>query len=110
MQQILENLKITVDRLILQYREYVQNEEFLTSFINDLHPNLLAIYKKDLDQLSNEMTFKNHIVWLMYKTQAYKDTNHSINTLQDLIDHCSPIDDICTQRFFKAMAFKKCEF
>jgi hypothetical protein len=69
--------------------------------------NLYEIYKrlknvedKSLrDSLSDIMRFDTPIVWVGYKTLAYRGTKNEIKTIADLKAHCSDPDDICAKRF-----------
>lgn len=109
------NKKI-VKRLILQYGEY----EFLQSEIKNLENQKfslvlkkknkddaelksvnkqLELLQKDLQQVSDEMTFANPIIWIMYKYEAYKNTPKAIKTMYDFRKHCEPDGYICTMRF-----------
>lgn len=106
-------MKAETKRLILQYKEYTN----ITSKINNLNSRLIRYKilgevndKNDLktkikllerlqSRISDEMSFKDPIIWIEYKYYAYKGTSKSINTLLDLYQHCLPKDYICTKRF-----------
>ena len=104
----------TVKRLILQYKEYQDVQKDIDkvkdliikqklsngniSRINYLNKKLL-ISVNLLNRISDEMTFKDPIVWILYKYYAYKGTVKDINNLNDLIQHCIPVDYVCTKRF-----------
>ncbi len=118
-----------VCRLIMQYEEYLflseairelENERFTSiarvakeknTSISTFTGNLagreflksidqkISLYKTDLQRLSDEMTYPNHYIWMMYKDKAYQDTSMEIATLADLRRHCSPLGYICTIRF-----------
>jgi hypothetical protein len=118
-----------VERLIMQYREYVFLSEMIQKLENDrfaeaariakeknisisditqskksfaplrLVDQKIALLKTDLQRLSDEMTYPNHYVWMMYKDKAYKGTSTEIATLADFKRHCSPEGYICTTRF-----------
>ena len=103
-----------VDRLIMQYKEYVFLNDHIKKLENDKFAELLkkkdsdklqtiddklSLIKIDLDQVSNEMTFANPIIWMMYKYKAYKDTSSEISTLGDFRKHCEPDGYICTERY-----------
>jgi len=104
--KILNNSKKVVKRLILQYQEYISTmanisqleEDYICNPSQLLEKNILN-QKKLLDQISNEMTFADPIIWIIYKHLAYQNTPKAINTLGDLRHHCEPIDYICTKRF-----------
>ena len=55
--------------------------------------------KKNLQLLSDSMTFSNPFVWIMYKFEAYKNEAQSIRTMRDFRIHCGKVEDICTKRF-----------
>jgi hypothetical protein len=55
--------------------------------------------RKNLQSLSNSMTFSNPFVWIMYKFEGYKNEAQSIRTMRDFRIHCSKVGDICTKRF-----------
>jgi hypothetical protein len=50
-------------------------------------------------EISDEMTFANPVVWMMYKFKAYADTSNAIRDMEDFRKHCSPDGYICTTRF-----------
>jgi hypothetical protein len=84
----------SVDRLLLQLVEY-----------SSLNGKQLDDWQ---NRVSDEMSFANPYIWLSYKSKAYKNTNHVIDTWSDLVEHCSPIDDICHQRLdFISKQFSK---
>lgn len=127
--KVINNAEIIVDRLILQYKEYknlieemklleqqyvkavasISKKEKLnpikvmSNFIN--YPILITlktkldILIKDSEQISDEMTFRNPIVWMMYKSKAYRGTVKEISNWQEFKDHCKPEGYICTQRY-----------
>lgn len=53
----------------------------------------------DLQRISDEMTFANPVVWMMYKYKAYQGTSQAITDMQDFRKHCSKPDYICTKRY-----------
>lgn len=55
--------------------------------------------KKNIQSLSDSMTFSNPFVWIMYKFEAYKNEAQPIRTMRDFRIHCSKAGDICTKRF-----------
>lgn len=59
----------------------------------------LALKERDRDQISDEMTFANPIIWIMYKDIAYKGTQQEIRDWAAFKDHCAPKDYICGRRF-----------
>ncbi len=102
-----------VDRLIMQYKEYVLLNEIIQKLENQkliyvLKKNnklikkidkMISLFKKDREQLSNEMTFANPVIWMIYKYQAYKGASNEIKTIGDFRKHCEPEGYICTLRF-----------
>lgn len=61
--------------------------------------NKINVLNRLLDRIGDEMTFPTPSIWIMYKYNAYKDTDKQIKTVKDFIDHCSPEGYICTKRF-----------
>jgi hypothetical protein len=53
----------------------------------------------DLQRISDEMTFANPVVWMMYKYRAYQGTSQAITDMQDFRKHCSKPGYICTKRY-----------
>lgn len=100
-----------VDRLILQYNEYIalQNEieklqnEKLMLITKDISTNevdkKIKLLKLDQNQISDEMTFADHIIWMIYKYKAYKGKPNEISNLRQFRNHCSPQGYICTTRY-----------
>ena len=127
--EVLKKAESIVNRLVLQYHEYVLlSEEIdrmkteklkLTAMLSKSHntpmseiaaherdyPELadcldrLALKERERDQVSDEMTFANPVVWIMYKDVAYKGTQQEIKDWAAFKDHCSPEDYICGKRF-----------
>ncbi len=92
------NIALAVERLLLQYQEY----QLLSEAIKNTPPSdmrAMALLKQDRQQVSDEMTFANHVIWLMYKHRAYQGTAKALHTLGDLKVHCAPVDDICHKRW-----------
>ncbi len=126
-----------VERLIMQYAEYLflseviselENERFTTvariakekntsiavitrdpAYLELLKPidQKISLYKTDLQRLSDEMTYPNHYIWMMYKDKAYRGTSTEIATLADFRRHCSPTGYICSTRFRFVSAYLK---
>lgn len=124
-----ERFDRTVQRLVLQYREYaaltqriaeLEAERFAAlariaardgvrvpavivreATIPELEPirRGIALATRDLQRLSDEMSFANPYIWVMYKYRAYRSTSTEIATLDDLRRHCSPSGYICTIRY-----------
>ena len=59
----------------------------------------LALKERERDQVSDEMTFANPVVWIMYKDIAYKRSQQEIKDWAAFKDHCAPEDYICGKRF-----------
>jgi len=59
----------------------------------------LSLVERDRDQVSDEMTFANPIIWMMYKDIAYKGAQNEIRDWAAFKDHCAPEDYICGKRF-----------
>lgn len=59
----------------------------------------LALARIDQQRISDEMSYQNHIVWMMYKYAAYIGTPSAIPTVGAFQRHCSPKDYICTKRY-----------
>lgn len=93
-----QHILVAVDRLILQYQEYRLLTEAIESEPAE-NSRAIALLQRDRQQISDEMTFGNHIIWLMYKHKAYQHTPKALTTLGALITHCAPVDDICHQRW-----------
>jgi hypothetical protein len=117
----------TVERLILQYKEYLcladkikkleaQKLRVLVKIsrkegvpIGSLKANkhrdiedlerLIELTKLDQKQVSDEMTFANPVVWIMYKDRAYRGTSQGIEDWAAFKEHCAPRDYICGKRF-----------
>lgn len=106
-------MKVETKRLILQYKEY----NTVTTEINSLRNKLIKyklqgemtklnklsakinLLEKLQSRISDEMSFRNPIVWIEYKYYAYKGTNKNMDTLSDLFQHCLPSEYVCTKRF-----------
>jgi len=129
LEQIKEYAEMAVDRLIMQFKEYsflsnlikqIDEKMFLVmakiakESSRDLvqikeevsdHPELIALEKQKqihirlLARLSDEMTFANPLIWMMYKHKAYQGTSTEIATIEDFRRHCEPADYICGKRY-----------
>lgn len=55
--------------------------------------------KASVQRVSDDMTFANPVIWMMYKDEAYKDEAHPIRTMHAFRVHCSKPGYICTKRF-----------
>lgn len=71
----------------------------------DVYPELSSVAvevaqaEAHRQQISDAMTFPDHIVWTMYKYEAYRGTAAEIRTMGHLRAHCRPKDYICSKRF-----------
>lgn len=100
-----------VNKLLNQYQQYKKLLEELGAIERQLakakllgtNQSLLKseqiTLKKELQTLSDAMTFANPIIWIQYKNLAYKDEAQPITTMHDLRVHCSKPDYICTKRY-----------
>lgn len=78
----------------------VQNKVNHLLNLYEIYKRLKNVEDKSLrDSLSDIMRFDTPLVWVGYKTLAYRDTKYEIKTITDLKDHCSDPDDICAKRF-----------
>ncbi len=59
----------------------------------------IAKAERDQQRVSDEMTFANPVVWMMYKFKAYAGTSTAIVDMEDFRKHCTPDGYICTTRF-----------
>jgi hypothetical protein len=59
----------------------------------------IELAETELQRLSDEMTFANPVVWMMYKHQAYLGTSQAILDMEDFRKHCSKPGYICTKRY-----------
>lgn len=102
----------SVERLIIQYKEYSE----ISKYISELESKLLldggstilgqiTFLKRRLARLSDEMSFANHIVWMKYKREAYRNQSGEIVNMSDFKKHCSPDGYICTKRFAYLKSF-----
>lgn len=55
--------------------------------------------RRELEELSDSMTFSGPTVWMRYKFEAYKDEAQPICTMYEFRLHCSKPGYICTKRF-----------
>ncbi len=129
MKELIAFCERTADRLVMQYGEYafldrkikeLESEKFkmiaeaaknrrisvLDAMKEEEAAGRLApaderikLCKADLQRISDEMTYPNPVVWMMYKDKAYKGTSSEIATLGDFRRHCEPQGYICTLRF-----------
>lgn len=122
-------LDAVVNRLILQFQEYTMWNQIIAQLeikklqcANEIaqmtgrsltavmaatfvYPNLqgieddLELAKLDQQRISNEMSYQNHLVWMLYKHRAYIGTPQEILTVGAFQRHCTPKDYICTKRY-----------
>lgn len=52
-----------------------------------------------LNKISDDMTFADPMVWMLYKYRAYQDEAQPILNMNDFRIHCSQPGYICTKRF-----------
>ena len=103
--------RAAVDRLLQMYASYKQMALGLSDLSQQVaKQKLLGGRDKVLEQefqkktdalqtLSNEMTFANPVVWIMYKRLAYEDEPQPIKTYHDFRLHCAKPGYICTNRY-----------
>lgn len=123
---LIKQAENTVERLILQYKEYVMLTDHIQvleteklemlardakekgvslsvvmASANEDHAvnRWLSLLKTDVQQVSDEMTFANPLIWMMYKDKAYKGTSTEIKTWKDFKKHCEPEAYICGIRY-----------
>jgi hypothetical protein len=70
-----------VEILLKQYQEYLN--------LND---------ENQKQKIADEMFYDDPIIWMMYKKEAYKNTQDAINSLGDLKEHATG-HGICAKRF-----------
>jgi len=128
-EEIIKDSDQIVNRLIMQYKEYMRllnkiknkDKELLEAIatagkrLGKIPSELLQdnykdsdtkainkekdLLKIDLDQISDEMTFANPIIWMMYKYKAYKGASNEISNMRQFRNHCTPKGYICTERY-----------
>lgn len=59
----------------------------------------IEVAEQNLQRISDEMTFTNPVVWMMYKFKAYAGTSQAITDMADFRKHCSKPGYICTKRY-----------
>lgn len=62
-------------------------------------PYHLDMLARELQLLSDTMTFDTPRIWIEYKYRAYQDDPQPITTMHDLRLHCSKPGYICTTRY-----------
>lgn len=100
-----------VDQLVVMYKEYKALQTRQVDYRRQLAKaklrgddttQLQAEYDdltKQMQVISDEMTYSSPSVWILYKYEAYADDAQSIRTMQDFRQHCSKPGYICTKRF-----------
>ena len=126
-QEVLSGPRKAVDHLLDQYNDYLKvsavidelrTEQVKTairlakaaglSFTTVLTENReeikeigerISFSKRELQRISDEMTFADPVIWVMYKYRAYAGTSKAIVDMEDLRAHCRPDGYICTKRY-----------
>lgn len=126
---VLKKAESTVKRLVLQYGEYLSLTDEIDRLKTEKlklaaaisktrgvvladvaahereYPELadcgdrLALLERERDQVSDEMTFADPVIWIMYKDVAYKGSRQEIKDWAAFKDHCAPEDYICGKRY-----------
>jgi len=88
-----------VDILLDKYIQYKNKatQFYIAEKRKDIH--IIPKLKKEIQSISESMKFDTPLIWLMYKYQAYKNTDSNISTLGDLRAHFNSPGDICYKRF-----------
>lgn len=106
-----DKVRQQTDALLTMYHDYKQvlaeQQQLATELAKaKLRGNSTVAIQKEYDDttrqlqaVSDAMTFPSPIVWMMYKFEAYADESQSIRTMQDFRTHCSKPGYICTKRF-----------
>ncbi|MDP3771281.1 MAG: hypothetical protein Q8R16_03200 [bacterium] len=125
----LHHAEIAVERLLTQYREYLdamraieqQRSKKLAHVaeisrqhgmsIQDVlaqddayetlrdDARIIRLLERDRDQIADAMTFANPLIWIMYKDRAYRGTSQAIRDWAAFKLHCAPEGYICGKRF-----------
>jgi hypothetical protein len=120
--------KLSVQRLLAQYAEYLELDKAVSLAKAKYEQRLLAVAKEravplsdvatlvsqDLEvqyqasvrdyylrlreRMADEMTFTSPQVWMLYKAKAYTGTPQAITTWGAFRSHCTPTGYICTKR------------
>lgn len=100
-----------VEKLLEQYETYKQVQKQVSAIERQLAKAKLLgkdtgdislkqqQLRSQLQQISDDMTFADPLVWMQYKYYAYQDEAQPITTLHDFRVHCSKPGYICTKRF-----------
>lgn len=99
------------DVLLGMYEEYKHIAEEQQSLASQLtkaklkkqpSDELQSLYdhaSREMQSISESMTFASPLVWMMYKFEAYQQEAQPIRTIQDFRLHCTKPGYICTKRF-----------
>lgn len=94
-----------VDTLLQQYQSYMDMYSEFTNLQGQLPTSDTAVLdrietiQKNMGELGDAMKFDNPYIRLKYKALAYaKDTEKKVETMKDLLQHCSKKTDICYKR------------
>ena len=71
-----------LNTLLRQYKEYSK-----------------APTEAEKDRIGDSMTYADPVVWMMYKHKAYFGSDHEIETVGALREHCDDHGGICSKRF-----------
>ena len=127
MSEVLKQVEAKTDHLLEQYREYLSINDKLDALKSEQMKAAISIGAEsgkpfaivlqeqpaeiaeltkqidrtasDLQRISDEMTFADPVVWMMYKYKAYQGTSQAITDMQDFRKHCSKPGYICTKRY-----------
>jgi release factor glutamine methyltransferase len=127
MNQTLSDAERKVDHLLEQYQDYLRATNRIDELKSDQmalaiklgqeagksfavilqeQPEQIRHAAEKVDQavqeqqrISDEMTFANPVVWMMYKYKAYAGTSTAIVDMEDFRNHCRPEGYICTNRY-----------
>jgi hypothetical protein len=83
-----KEIRDQVNRLLCQYKEYNA-----------------AKTEAEKERIGDEMTYTDPIIWMMYKREAYAESDHAINTLGELREHSIDHGGICAKRFHFLSSF-----
>ncbi len=76
------HIRKAVDTLLSQYHQYN-----------------LAQTEEEKDSIGEAMKYADPIIWMMYKYEAYQNSDHAIDTFSDLRTHSIDHGGICAKRF-----------
>ncbi len=107
----IDDARTQTDTLLGMYEDYkriADNRQSLASQLAKAKLKQLPVEElqslydrasREMQSISESMTFASPLVWMMYKFEAYKDEAQPIRTIQDFRLHCSKPGYICTKRF-----------